>query len=101
MVEAKDNNNSVSQGMQQALGYAEILYAPSAYSSNGDAFASHNKVPSPGETIENQLTIDQFPPPQILWQRYKKYRGIESASEELVLQPYYLVSPEKVECSRV
>jgi type I restriction enzyme, R subunit len=25
IVEAKDNNNTVSQGMQQALGYAEIL----------------------------------------------------------------------------
>jgi len=33
--------HSVSQGMQQALGYAGILEVPSAFSSNGDAFASH------------------------------------------------------------
>jgi type I site-specific restriction endonuclease len=45
VVEAKDNNCTVSQGMQQALGYAEILQVPSAFSSNGDAFASHNKAP--------------------------------------------------------
>jgi len=49
VVEAKDNNCTVSQGLQQALGYAEILDVPSAYSSNGDAFASHNKVPGAGE----------------------------------------------------
>ena len=48
VVEAKDNNCSVSEGMQQALGYAEILEVPSAYGSNGDAFASHNKVPAAG-----------------------------------------------------
>src|SRR3989442_14815763 len=43
VVEAKDNNHIVSHGVQQALGYAEILEVPSAFSSNGDAFASHNK----------------------------------------------------------
>src|SRR5882757_7411177 len=49
VVEAKDNNYTVSHGLQQALGYAEILDVPSAYSSNGDAFASHNKAPGAGE----------------------------------------------------
>jgi len=37
VVEAKDNNHTVSHGLQQALGYAEILEVPSAFSSNGDA----------------------------------------------------------------
>ena len=71
VVEAKDNNHTVSQGMQQALGYTEILEVPSAFSSNGDAFASHNKVPAAGEDIETQFPLEQFPPPQTLWQRYK------------------------------
>lgn len=52
VVEAKDNKHTVSHGMQQALGYAEILEVPSAFSSNGDAFAAHNKVPAPGGEIE-------------------------------------------------
>src|SRR5690606_8145855 len=39
VIEAKDNNHSVSHGMQQALCYANILGIPSAFSSNGDAFA--------------------------------------------------------------
>ncbi|MCE5211522.1 MAG: DEAD/DEAH box helicase family protein [Deltaproteobacteria bacterium] len=95
VVEAKDNNYSVSHGMQQALGYAEILEVPSAFSSNGDAFASHNKLPATGEDIETQFSLDAFPSPQTLWQRYKKYRGIEDKSEELVLQPYHLDSSGK------
>src|SRR6266481_3993808 len=60
VVEAKDNNHTVSHGIQQALGYAEILEIPSALSSNGDAFASHNKVPAPGEDIETELPLEGF-----------------------------------------
>lgn len=95
IVEAKSNNHSVSHGLQQALGYAEIVQVPSAFSSNGDAFASHNKASAVGEDIETQFPLDQFPPPQILWQRYKIYRGIEEISEELVLQPYHSDSSGK------
>jgi type I restriction enzyme R subunit len=51
VVEAKENNHTVSQGMQQALGYAEILEVPIAFSSNGNAFASHNKVPAAINTL--------------------------------------------------
>ena len=86
VVEAKSNNHSVSHGLQQALGYAEILQVPSAFSSNGEAFAAHNKVSAATQEIETQFPLDQFPPPQTLWQRYKSYRGIEDALEELVLQ---------------
>ncbi|MDF1740798.1 MAG: DEAD/DEAH box helicase family protein [Verrucomicrobiales bacterium] len=89
IVEAKDNKHTVSQGMQQALGYAGILDVPSAFSSNGDAFASHNKVPAPGEDIECELPLDSFPSPDEIWKRYKKHRDIEDDEEELVLEPYH------------
>jgi type I restriction enzyme, R subunit len=89
VVEAKDNNHTVSQGLQQALGYAEILNVPSAFSSNGDAFASHNKVAAQGEDIETQLPLRTFPGPNLLWARYKTHRGIKDAEEPLVLQPYH------------
>ena len=42
VIEAKDNNQAVGAGMQQALQYAEILDVPFAYSSNGDAFLEHD-----------------------------------------------------------
>ncbi|MDZ4201444.1 MAG: DEAD/DEAH box helicase family protein [Gallionella sp.] len=90
VVEAKDNNYTASHGMQQALGYAEILEAPSAFSSNGDAFASHNKVPKSGEDIETEFAMEAFPTPEELWRRYKIFRGIEDANESLILQPYHL-----------
>ncbi len=89
VVEAKDNNHTVSHGMQQALGYAEILEVPSAFSSNGDAFASHNKVPQPGEDIETEFSLTDFPPPEVLWKRYKTLHEIEDEEEELVVQPYH------------
>ncbi len=89
VVEAKDNNHTVSHGLQQALGYAEILEVPSAFSSNGDAFASHNKVPTPGEDIETEFPFALFPPPQELWRRYKQFHGIEDEAEKLVVQPYH------------
>lgn len=89
VVEAKDNTHTVSHGMQQALGYADIMKVPSAFSSNGDAFASHNKVPADGEPIESEFSLDDFPTPAELWSRYKKYRGIKEEDEELVLEPYF------------
>ncbi len=89
IVEAKDNNHTVSHGIQQALGYAEILEVPSAFSSNGDAFASHNKTPALGEDIETEFPLSLFPPPEELWRRYKTFRGIKDEAEKLVVQPYH------------
>ncbi len=90
IVEAKDNRHTVSHGLQQALGYASILNVPSAFSSNGDAFASHNKVPAAGEDIEREFPLTAFPSPDELWRRYKQHRNIKDAAEDLVLQPYHL-----------
>ena len=89
VIEAKENNYTVGHGMQQALGYAEIMGVPSAYSSNGDAFASHNKTAAEGEDIETEFPLEDFPSPEVLWERYKQYRGIKDEDEKTVLQPYY------------
>lgn len=88
-MEAKDNNVGVSHGIQQALGYANILEIPSAFSSNGDAFSGHNKVPAAGEEIETEFPLEEFPAPNVLWTRYKNFRGIKDEDEALVLQPYH------------
>jgi len=95
VVEAKANKFGVSHGMQQALGYADILEVPSAFSSNGDAFASHNKVLTEAEAIETEFALDQFPPPHELWQRYKTYHHIKDESDSLVTQAYYSDSSGK------
>ena len=89
VIEAKDNNFAISHGLQQALGYAEILEVPSVYSSNGDGFASHNKAPQGDEEIETEFDLSAFPSPKELWERYKRFRGIKESEEELVVVPYH------------
>ncbi len=95
IVEAKDNSYTVSSGLQQALGYAEILNLPSAYSSNGDAFAEHNRNASDGEDIEQEIPLDQFPDPNALWNRYRQYHHIDTDNEALVQQRYYTDTSDK------
>lgn len=95
IVEAKDNTYGVSDGIQQALGYAGILDVPSAFSSNGDAFASHDKTAPAGSPIEHEFALDAFPPPDELWRRYKLHRNIREAEVPLVTQPFHIDSDGK------
>jgi type I restriction enzyme R subunit len=68
IVEAKDNNHAVGAGRQQAIGYAEILDVPFAYSSNGDAFLEHDRTGTLG-AVEREIPLDEFPSPEDLWAR--------------------------------
>jgi type I restriction enzyme R subunit len=88
IIEAKDNKHSVNAGIQQGLGYAEILDIPSVYSSNGDGFYEHDRTCSDGN-IERELSLDAFPSPDELWQRYKKYKGITTEEQERVASQDY------------
>ena len=88
IIEAKDNKHSVKAGIQQGLHYAEILDIPTAYSSNGDGFYEHDRTCSDGK-IEKELTLDEFPTPDTLWQRYKKYKGIITQEQERITSQDY------------
>lgn len=88
IVEAKDNNHSIGDGMQQAIEYAEILDVPFVYTSNGDGFLEHDRTKTSGE-IERELRLDEFPSPQELWERYKKWKGIDEKIESIITQDYY------------
>src|SRR5664280_623425 len=44
IIEAKENNHAVGDGMQQALEYAEVLNIPFVFSSNGDGFVFHDRT---------------------------------------------------------
>lgn len=52
VIEAKDNNHTLGDGLQQALEYAEILDVPFAYSSNGDAFLEHERTVTSGTVTQ-------------------------------------------------
>lgn len=88
VVEAKDNTHSVGSGMQQALGYAEALDVPFAFSSNGDAFLFHDRT-GLYSSVENQLNLDEFPSPEELWSKYRVWKGLDAESDRYVLQPYH------------
>ncbi|MDF2941022.1 MAG: EcoEI domain protein [Gammaproteobacteria bacterium] len=89
VIEAKDNSHSVGSGMQQALDYAETLGVPFVFSSNGDAFLLHDRT-GLAEKIEQELALNAFPSPAALWQRYCKWKGLETVeARHTVEMPYY------------
>jgi len=89
VIEAKDNKHSVRGGIQQALGYANTLDIPFVFSSNGDGFYFHDKTATDG-IIEKELSLEEFPSPKLLWEKYKKYKGIDAPEvEEVITQDFY------------
>ena len=88
VIEAKDNNHRLGDGMQQALDYSDALDVPFAFSSNGDGFLFHDRT-GLGPQTEAQLRLDQFPSPEELWERYCRWKGIEGPARPVVEQPYY------------
>ena len=88
VIEAKDNNHSLGDGMQQGLGYADMLQVPFVFSSNGDRFLFHNKIATDG-IIERELGLDEFPSVDTLWQWWSAHRGLSEQQESLVTQDYY------------
>lgn len=88
IIEAKDNNHTVGDGMQQALGYAELLHVPFVFSSNGDGFLFHNSIATDG-TIEREIGLDEFPAPETLWRMWCIHKGMSREQELIVTQDYY------------
>ncbi|WP_045222137.1 EcoAI/FtnUII family type I restriction enzme subunit R [Desulfonatronum thioautotrophicum] len=92
IIEAKDNNHTVGDGMQQALAYAEMLHVPFVFSSNGDGFLFHNKIAAsqPGDGIvERELALHEFPAAETLWQWWARHRGLNDRQNALVTQDYF------------
>src|SRR4030042_1324446 len=87
LIEAKDNTCAVGDGIQQGLEYATILDIPFVFSSNGDAFLFHDRT-GLSNPLETTLPLDAFPSPEDLWAKYRAWKDIDAAQEEVVLQPY-------------
>jgi type I restriction enzyme, R subunit len=90
IIEAKDNNQPVGAGMQQALEYSEILQIPFVFTSNGDSFVFHDKSRTDG-VLEEEIALDEFPTPETLWNKYIDFAGLnEPKIKEIVEQEYFL-----------
>lgn len=88
LIEAKDNNHAVGDGLQQGLDYAETLAIPFVFASNGDGFVFHDRT-GLRHLKEENLRLDQFPSPDELWRLYSTWKGLDTPAEALVLQDYY------------
>lgn len=85
IIEAKDNKHSISDGMQQAIEYGEILDIPFIFTSNGDGFTFRDVDKS-----EREIGLDDFPTPSELWGKYKQVNGVSKEEEEaMITSPYY------------
>ncbi len=89
IVEAKDNNHTISFGMQQAKTYAQMMDIKFAYSSNGDGFEEYDFLTGQ----ERQISMDEFPTPEELLARYNTEvnggQGLSSKQIKVMSQPYY------------
>lgn len=91
VVEAKDNKHSIGDGMQQAINYADILDLRFAYSSNGDGFIEHDMKSG----TEREISLEEFPSPEELWNRYKGIKKITPEQEKIITEPYYFAQGDK------
>jgi type I restriction enzyme R subunit len=82
-VEAKADYKKPSDGLGQAIEYARILGLSFAYSTNGHGIIEHDL------TTGLESTLEDFPSPGELWQRFKHAENIPSQIVERLLTPYY------------
>ncbi|MGA1622274.1 MAG: EcoAI/FtnUII family type I restriction enzme subunit R, partial [Synechocystis sp.] len=88
VLEAKDNNHTVGDGIQQALGYAELLQVPFVFSSNGDRLLFHNKINTDG-ILERELEFEAMPSPDTLWRWWSDHQGFTEDQTKIITQDYY------------
>lgn len=91
VVEAKDNNHSIGDGMQQAMDYAQRMMIPFVFTSNGDGFTFRNRI----DSSERVIGLGEFPSPELLWHVHKQNAGMDDQQEKVTIQPYYSEREDK------
>jgi type I restriction enzyme, R subunit len=88
LIEAKHNFKAVGDGMQQALDYATTLDIPFVFSSNGHGFVLHDRTGTSVQ-LETTLSLEAFPSPTALWNRYLAWKDLTPTQEKVVQQAYF------------
>jgi len=88
IIEAKDNNHTLGDGMQQGLNYGDMINVPFVFSSNGDGFLFHNSIAKDAK-IEKEITLEEFPSPEILWKMWCAHKQITPVQEAIITEDYY------------
>ena len=84
-------------GMQQAIGLCgrEVPRSCRLFSAPTAMPSGSTTAPARSVKVEQELTLDAFPAPAVLWQHYCKWKGINQAAEQIVSQDYYADSSGK------
>jgi len=86
VVEAKAAYRNVTDGLQQAKEYADILGLKFAYATNGEGIVEHDFLTGRDNELES------FPSPADLWNRLRGQEGISDEVATRLLTPYYHLS---------
>lgn len=82
VVEAKAAYKTAADGVQQAKQYAEMLGVKFAYATNGREIIEFDYATG------LERSVDRYPPPAELWQRYRKANGLDDdATADRLLTP--------------
>ncbi|EHT4714802.1 EcoAI/FtnUII family type I restriction enzme subunit R [Escherichia coli] len=89
VIEAKANKHEIGKGMQQGIEYARLLDVPFVFATNGDGFIFRDATAAESECLEKQITLDDFPSPAELWQKFCLWKGYTQAQLPVITQDYY------------
>ena len=82
IVEAKQRFKDATDGMDQAINYAEMIGVKFAYSTNGETIEEWDI------TTNEQTTVSEFPKPEELWNRLHSENKVPEDKKELMLKPF-------------
>lgn len=82
VVEAKRAYRSASDGLQQAVRYAEQLDVPLAFASNGREIVQRDLADG------TEVLVRSFMTPAEAWHRFASARGLDHQGEALLRQPF-------------
>jgi type I restriction enzyme, R subunit len=89
LIEAKDNNHSVGDGMQQALEYADARHPLRVLLQRRRLRLSTTAPAASGAVLETNLPSTPSRRRTELWARYRAWKGLTPEAEQIVLQDYY------------
>ena len=84
VVEAKSEDCTAGDGLQQAKDYAETLGLKFAYATNGHQIIEFDYLTG------TERELSKFPAPADLWDRYRNYAGLADSTTASVLEPFNL-----------
>lgn len=82
VISVTEKDTDIDVGIEKAIHNAKYLDIPCAFSSNGSSFVFYDRTKLQ-EVAKKELSINQFPHPNELWDIYLNYKNISAATSEI------------------